>query len=85
METPGDDPRTGYVKELLWAGLMVNAALALVGLLVGSHLGSLWLGLGLFLGGGLLITGVLAAVVAVNVVLAGLLERRSRKRRTDPE
>ena len=70
------DPSREYAKELLWAALMVNVIMALVGVLVGSHLGSLWLGLGLFLGGGLVITAILALVVLANAAIVWVLDRR---------
>jgi hypothetical protein len=74
-------PTRAYLRELLWAAFMVNLMMALVGLLVGAHLGSIRLGLGLFLGGSLAITAVLALVVLGNFGVVWLLDRWPSKRR----
>lgn len=69
-----------YARELLWAAFMFNLIMGLVGLLMGAQLGSVRLGLALFLGGGLLITAVLALVVLGNAAVVWLIDRRhSRK------
>lgn len=75
MEKAGD-PGRAYARELLWAALMVNVVMGLVGLLVGSHLGSPWLGLVAFLGGGVVITAGLGLLVLINAAVVRLRERR---------
>lgn len=76
---PHQDPTRAYLRELLWAALMVNAMLALTGLLVGAHLDDVLLGLALFLGGGLVVTAILGAVVAVNFAVVRWRSRRTSR------
>ena len=70
------NPTREYVKELLWAALMINLIVGLVGLWVGVQLMNPLLGLGLFLGGGLIITGVLALLVLANAAVVWFRARR---------
>lgn len=72
-----------YARELLWAAFIVNLVMGLVGLLIGAQLGSVRFGVGLFLGGGLLITGILALVVLGNAVVVWLIERRRSKEQSE--
>ena len=70
------NPTREYVKELLWAALMINLIVGLVGLWVGVQLMNPLLGVGLFLAGGLIVTGVLALVVLANATMVWLSSRR---------
>lgn len=76
LERPRN-PTREYLSELLWAALLLNTIMGLVGLLIGGQLGSVRLGLALFLGGALLITVVLGLVVTANFLVVWLLDRRS--------
>ena len=83
MEEP-DRPTRNYLREFLWAFLVVNLFAGGVGLLVGIHLDSIGLGIALFLGVSLTITVLLAIVVAGTLAwdaLARAVARVARRRR----
>lgn len=73
-DRPGRDTR-GYLLELAWAFLLINAIVGLVGWLVGRYMGEPRLGVTIALGGSLAVTTVLVLVLVVNALIVAWVSR----------
>lgn len=73
-DRPGRDMR-GYLLELAWAFLLINAIVGLVGWLVGRYLSEPRLGVTIALGGSLAVTTVLGLVLVINALIVAWVSR----------
>ncbi|NJD08899.1 MAG: hypothetical protein FIB01_00150 [Gemmatimonadetes bacterium] len=67
MERP-EQPTRSYLKEFVWAFVLVNLFAGAAGLLAGIHLDGVGMGLALFLGASLTVTLLLVIVVTATLV-----------------